>query len=192
VMHDATAKRTAGVDRKLCEMTLAEVKKLDAGAWKGEAFRGEPVPTLGEALDVVKGKTIPLIEIKHDADYNPKLEARLVELLAQRGMTQQALAQSFEASVVKRLHESCPSLPLAFLVGRDLRKAFLPLPPGSLGLHPHQSIVMPDLVAEMYARGKWLMPWTVNEPPRMRELVSIGVDALITDVPALAKTTVRG
>lgn len=189
-MHDATAKRTTGVDRKLCEMTLAEVKQLDAGAWKGEAFRGEPVPTLAEALDVMKGKTIPLIEIKHDADYNPKLEARLVELLAQRGMAQQVLVQSFEMSVLNRLHQSCPSLSLAFLVGRDLRRAFHPLPASLLGLHPQQSIVMPDLVAEKQSRGKWVMPWTVNEPPRMRDLVSIGVDALITDVPSLAKTVV--
>jgi glycerophosphoryl diester phosphodiesterase len=72
-----------------------------------------------------------------------------------------------------------------------VKKAFLPPPPGALGLHPHHSIVTPDVVAEMNARGKWVMPWTANERADMVKLANLGVDALITDYPALAQEVLR-
>src|SRR5262245_24153707 len=50
VLHDSTTKRTTGTDLKVSEQTLAELRKLDAGSWKGEKFKGEKLPTLAEML----------------------------------------------------------------------------------------------------------------------------------------------
>src|SRR4051812_29882492 len=50
VIHDANTKRTTGVDKKVVEQTLDELKKLDAGKWKAEKFAGEKLPTLAEML----------------------------------------------------------------------------------------------------------------------------------------------
>lgn len=49
-MHDSNAGRTCGVKRELAGLTLAEIKALDAGAWKGAQWRFTRVPTLAEVL----------------------------------------------------------------------------------------------------------------------------------------------
>ena len=50
VMHDGKVDRTTDGTGKVTELTLAELKKLDAGSWKDPKFAGEPVPTLDELL----------------------------------------------------------------------------------------------------------------------------------------------
>lgn len=68
VIHDGSLKRTAGLDRPVAALTLAEVKELDAGSWKGAQFAGEPLPTLEESLAFAKGKLGVYIEIKNSDD----------------------------------------------------------------------------------------------------------------------------
>jgi glycerophosphoryl diester phosphodiesterase len=50
----------------------------------------------------------------------------------------------------------------------------------------HALLTSKDLVTQLHRAGFRVVPWTVNEPDRMRELVSFGVDGLITDRPDLA------
>src|SRR5262245_12146520 len=59
VIHDESTKRTAGRDRPVAAQTLAEIKQLDAGRWKGPAHAGERIPTLGEVLTTMpSGRTL--------------------------------------------------------------------------------------------------------------------------------------
>src|SRR5690349_20515331 len=64
VLHDVTVNRTTDGSGSVREMTLAEVKKLDAGfpTKFGAQYKGERVPTLGEALEVLRGKKKALVE----------------------------------------------------------------------------------------------------------------------------------
>jgi glycerophosphoryl diester phosphodiesterase len=48
---------------------------------------------------------------------------------------------------------------------------------------PKHDLVTPELVAEVQKLGMLVIPWTVNEAPRMRELIDMGVDGIITDYP---------
>ena len=66
LIHDTTVDRTTNKTGKVCDYTLEEIKKLDAGGWKGEAFRGEKIPTFIEFMELVKDHpTITLdIELK--------------------------------------------------------------------------------------------------------------------------------
>lgn len=62
VFHDSDAKRACGVDKKICEMTLKEIKEL-------RLFGSEyTVPTLEECLKVIDGKVPLLIEYKYDGN----------------------------------------------------------------------------------------------------------------------------
>lgn len=54
LIHDATVDRTTNGSGKVCDMTLEELRKLDAGIKKSEEFRGTPIPTLRELLELVK------------------------------------------------------------------------------------------------------------------------------------------
>ncbi|MDD6682233.1 MAG: glycerophosphodiester phosphodiesterase family protein [Clostridiales bacterium] len=54
VIHDATVDRTTNGTGKVCDYTLEELRRLDAGSWKGEEFKGLQIPTLIEFMDLVK------------------------------------------------------------------------------------------------------------------------------------------
>ena len=78
VLHDTTVDRTTNGSGAVQELTLAELKTLDAGSWKGEAFTGEPIPTLFESLELAKGRIGVYVEVKNSAN-----DAELVSQLLQ-------------------------------------------------------------------------------------------------------------
>lgn len=54
--HDATFQRTAGVDRPVCDMTWAEVSRLDVGSFKGDRYRAERVVPLADFVRLLRRK----------------------------------------------------------------------------------------------------------------------------------------
>lgn len=68
VIHDDDTERTTGVPGKVKDLTLDELKKLDAGSWKSPDFAGERLPTLEETFDFSKGKIGVYVEIKNSDD----------------------------------------------------------------------------------------------------------------------------
>ena len=81
LMHDHTVDKTTDGTGPISQMTLEDARKLDAGSWFNDEFKGEPVPTLEEALDLMEGKAMPDIDFKAG---DPK---RLIALLEKRGLT---------------------------------------------------------------------------------------------------------
>ncbi len=53
LMHDVTVDRTTNGSGTVSELTLEEIKRLDAGGWKSNQFEGEEVPTLEEVLQIM-------------------------------------------------------------------------------------------------------------------------------------------
>lgn len=69
VIHDDTVDRVTNGKGKVADLTLAELRRLDAGSWKDPAFAGERLPTLDEALALARDRHIGVyIEIKPAAD----------------------------------------------------------------------------------------------------------------------------
>lgn len=81
VIHDDTIRRTTGAEGVVAEMTLAELKRYDAGTWFDPKFAEQRLPTLGEALDLAKERRIGVyIEIK-DSENNRSLNSQLSDLV---------------------------------------------------------------------------------------------------------------
>jgi glycerophosphoryl diester phosphodiesterase len=68
VMHDDTVDRTTDGTGHVAELTLARIRRLDAGSWNGTAFAGERVPTLDELGDALRPEILLFVEIKGTAD----------------------------------------------------------------------------------------------------------------------------
>lgn len=64
LLHDESLSRTTGDPRRISELTLAEVKKLDAGSYKSLEYQGEQIPTLDEALQLTRGRIKLLLHMK--------------------------------------------------------------------------------------------------------------------------------
>lgn len=105
VIHNASVdKRTNGAGF-VKDLTLAELKKLDAG-------KGENIPTLQETIDVVKGRCGLYIELKGDNTEKP-----VVDLVRKNAMQKSVIIASFDANKVRRVKELAPELVTAVLVG---------------------------------------------------------------------------
>jgi glycerophosphoryl diester phosphodiesterase len=125
IMHDDnTARTTNGGFRKIRDLTLAEIKELDAGSWFNPSFAGERVPTLEEVLSTVKEKQIkavPLAVNIKDVDVSGEIE--LVNLLVKYNLLEQSFCFDQTEAASRRLKNLNVSVKTGRNVGRgDLQK----------------------------------------------------------------------
>jgi glycerophosphoryl diester phosphodiesterase len=181
-----------------------DVRRHESGtlAVAHDAVLGAPlapsVPDLATALDACDGMRVN-IEIKNypgdpDFDETESLAERVVELLHARDGRDDVFVSSFGLSCINRVRELDPSISTAFLVvhapdddavGRIIDRTRRH---GHGGVNPHHGGVTPHLVELAHAAGLTVNTWTVDDPARIRELASWGVDAIITNVPDVART----
>jgi glycerophosphoryl diester phosphodiesterase len=187
LFHDDTVNRTTNGKGKVSGLTLAELKKLDAGSWKGSSFAGEGIPTLQEALDLTRGRILLDIEIK-DGDHGSRsmgdLADRTLEAVQKAGMEGQVLFSSFDRGAVERVRARAPHIPVAYLTAKPWSTPIEAS--GGMSLRTidvRRSTVTPANVARARQEGVRVLVWTTNTPEDMEKLVSLGVDGIITDHP---------
>jgi glycerophosphoryl diester phosphodiesterase len=112
LIHDETADRTTDGTGKICEMTLSELKKLDAGVKKGEEFAGAKIPTLRELFELVKDHpTLTLdIELKEYPTEGREALAfevcdRILAMLDEYGFTDRCVVNSFSGKLNEYVRE---------------------------------------------------------------------------------------
>jgi glycerophosphoryl diester phosphodiesterase len=190
VLHDASTKRTAGVDRKVAEHTLAELRTLDVGRWKGPQFAGEKIPTLEEMLATVPpGKQVHA-EIKCGPEIIPELD----RVLKASGLKpEQTLITSFSADTLAAVKKARPDLPTSWIVRISKRNETAAdldalvtkakaIRASGLNLSVSDAIDA-EFVGKMKAAGLRLDVWTVDDPAEARRLARIGVDGILTNRP---------
>ena len=184
VLHDATVDRTTDGHGAVNEMTLAQLKTLDAGyrwtADQGHSFpfrsRGITVPTLSEVL-VAFADTPLITEIKEN---RPEVSQPVCDLLHQHDRITGVLVASVHAGVLERFRQVClgvatsagPSETLWFyLLSRSGLAALyspamqaLQVPVSFKGL----AVVSDRFVAAAHARNLTVAAWTVNAEETMR------------------------
>lgn len=192
VCHDATTKKTAGHDGKIVEQTFAELRKLDAGSWKGEQWKGEKLPTLGELLDTVPPGKRLVIEIKTGPEIVPQLER---ELKASGKKPDQMIIISFNYDSVRESKKRFPKIPAFYLASNKKDKVTGELPnldkliaqakaAKSEGLNLESKFpIDAAFTKQVHAAGLKLYVWTVNDAELAKKLVEAGVDGITTDRP---------
>jgi glycerophosphoryl diester phosphodiesterase len=186
LLHDGNLKRTTGLDAPISSVSLEKVKELDAGSWKSPDFAGERIPTLREALDLVRGKLRLVIEIKQAG-----MEKEVLEAIRDAGVNPaDVMIFSFSHDVVETITRMEPLLPTVWLIGdmpweeaarRDLLTEAVRIRISAVGLPFTRA--NPAVLRMARERGLTVFVWTVNDPADMRYLSRIGVDGIITDRP---------
>lgn len=156
------------------------------------------VPTLEEALEECLGLVVN-VEIKNspnDPDHDPgrSLAAEVVDLLGQRGRDH-VLVSSFDVGTVDRVRSLAPEIDTGVLVFIDPTPAAaieLATARGHRSVHPHEFSVDAAYLARAHDAGLAVNTWTVDDPGRIRELAGLGVDGIITNVPAVARHALGG
>jgi glycerophosphoryl diester phosphodiesterase len=186
LIHDHTVDRTTNGHGFVKDMTLAELKKLDAGSWYDPRFAGERIPTLAELLAWAKDRVGIAIEIKNGPLYYPGIAEKTIRLLRQHGMERQVILISFDHFVLREAKKIAPEIATGILyVGGLVDAVAAAHATMADALHPNWAFVTPDLVRTVHEAGLAISPWNPNDLPTLRMLSQMGVDSVGTDYPEL-------
>ena len=205
-MHDETLERTTDGTGPVRALTLSALQRLDAGhrfrAQDGSypyRDRGVRVPTLEELLEACPSAPLN-IEIKQE---DPPIEHAVLATLDRFGARERTLLAAEHASIMARIRAAAPGMLTSFsahevaeFVGRLYDGTLGGYTPPGIALQVPPSfgdtvIVSPELVAAAHGLGLEVHVWTINDEPEMDRLLDLGVDALMTDVPARAAAVLR-
>jgi glycerophosphoryl diester phosphodiesterase len=180
LFHDEEMERTTGKEGMIWDYTLAELKEMEVGSWFREEFRGEPIPTLHEVVQLVKGKIKLNIEIKISGS-DPDIAQKVVDIIRSEGIERECMVTSFEKPVIEKVKKIDPDLITGFIFDEEH-------PPDIFEgnweyVCSKRNIVDEEFVQQAKQKGKKIFVWTVNYPAEMKKLIALGVDGIITDVP---------
>ena len=201
LMHDDTVDRTTDGSGVIKEMTLAEIKTLDAGHyWTDDdgatyPYRGQgiTVPTLAEIFQAFPDMPMN-IEIKQDS---PSIVEPFCDLIHEYQMEDKVLIPTFHPDTMNEFREKCPDIAtsmtepeIRLFYGLNMgRLSSFFTPPGQAFQVPESSgglqIITPRFVENAQKRNIAVHVWTVNDPADMERLIDTGIDGIITDRPDL-------
>ena len=180
VMHDVTVDRTTNGTGPIAEMAASEVNRLDAGAWFGGAFAGEPVPRLEDMFDLIRGRGGLYVEIK-SAD-----PTTVMDLAERHEMLGDCFFWSEDAAILDGLRADRRDAALMIRCKdyTDLLKAMDVYEPAIVELTP------PEVTAETFAicrelGGRPMGCYMGDDPSVFETLLREGVDLFNLDHPQI-------
>jgi glycerophosphoryl diester phosphodiesterase len=189
VIHDETVDRTTDGHGEVAELTLAELKRLEAGAkFKGGAIKGERIPTLDEVFSVTSGKCALNIELKVAG-----LERQVAQIMSARNAFDDSIVSSFDWEWLKKIQQIDGRVRIGLLTDDkpvDLMMNAVAM--RAYAINPHFEIVTADLCIAAHQRGFKVYTWTVDSEPKMRALIESGVDGIMTNYPERLRAVMGG
>lgn len=186
LLHDSDLARIAGVRRGIHEMTLAEIRELDAGSWFSEDFAGERIPTLREALELGWPTVGFNVELKY-AGHDRELAASVIRILDESGCTE-CVISSLNQGAVEEVRRLAPDRRVGLIVGQSLGNL---MRVDADFFAVRTGLASRDLIYGSRRRGREVIVWTVNDPVDMARMAALGVDGIMTDNPALLRTVME-
>jgi glycerophosphoryl diester phosphodiesterase len=191
IIHDEKLERTTGVSGLVKDLTLAELKKLDAGSWFGSEFTGEKIPTLDELFDEFAGENLLFnLELKTGIVLYPGLEDAVIKIVADRRLKDQVILSSFNhySLVTCREIDADVKTGMLYLAGLfEPWKYAKTL--GCYSVHPFfYNLQNTAIVSGFKENSLPIFAWTVNEPLYMQLMAAGEIDGIITDLPGELKS----
>lgn len=197
VIHDEDLQRIAGHEGTIREMTFAEVAAADAGynfAVNGTLFpfrgAGLRVPRLVDVLTAFPESRF-IIEAKQTT---PQLAEAMLKVAERAKMRRRILVASEHHALLDEVRALAPDIPTSFS-STEVQSLLQSLVPGgepcrtggdALEIPPEYyswKFVTPESVSAAHRLGVEVHVWTVNIEHEMREMLSLGVDGIMTDYP---------
>jgi glycerophosphoryl diester phosphodiesterase len=185
VIHDNAVDRTTNGTGKVADLTLAELKQLDAGSWFNKKYAGERIPTFAEVLSLTKGKVNLLIELKAAGTAE-----KAVPILEQFGMINQVIITSFNPEYLKIAKQLNPNISMMhiFHTNPNEKDNIAPLTYTTRTLAVSANLmainygaVTPALIQTAHQRGLLLGVYSVDIEPDIQAMVELGVDNITSN-----------
>ena len=190
-IHDKDTKRTT--ERKLVvkESTFAELRKLDAGSWKSEKYKGAVIPSIAEVFATIPAEKQIYIEIKCGKEIVPKL---LSEIGKSGLKDEQIVIISFSKSVISEMKLKAPQYTANWLSGfkKDDKGRITPSLATVLktlkeikadGFSSANRLITEEFIKGVMEAGYPYYVWTVNDPKEAERFKKWGAKSITTNVP---------
>lgn len=196
VIHDRTLRRTAGLPHRVADLTWAEISEIDVGSWFAGTFANETVPSLAELFTLFQSNNSTLyLEMKCDspAEQRPLAEA-CVKAIDEHLLRSRVVVECFQLPALKILKEIDPDIKTVALfepsftnpsVLSDQRVINRATDIGAAALALHHRLARESLVQKAKVAGLHVAVWTVDDPAWIERARAVGIDALITNNPAV-------
>ena len=188
VFHDATLTRLTGCRGRIAQFSRRALREF--------RVRGEAIPTLAEVLALVRDRAVVQIELKRGTPVAP-----VVAAIRRTRAGGNVVLSSFEPELVAEARTLAPRIPRVLIHEERLDRLAAPharahrlagrlATLGAAGVSlDHRAIPSARFIAALKGRGFCVWCWTVNDPRAMLRLARLGADAILTDDPALLKST---
>lgn len=181
VIHDNDVSRTTNGKGLIKDMTLEEIKALDAGSWFAERYSGAKVPVLDEVLELIGPREFIInIELKSGIIQYPGLEEKVVEVVEKYNALDITIFSSFNHHSLLKIKEINRDAKIGVLYYAGL------VDPWEYGkklkaysLHPFFPSVTAQMVKECLAQGLRVIPFAVDDKKTAQKLIEFGVEYVI-------------
>ena len=188
VVHDNDLKRTGGDPRAVRDLTLPELKRLDAGSWLDARFKSERIPTLEELADAAPGDCEFNLEIKQAEPPYAGIEGDVLAFLdARPGLKARTSVSSFHHETLKALRRADAAVRIGLLPGRlPIDAAFeLARELKAESLNVNQERVTPEWMARARAAGLKVLVYTIVSQEQLDRAAGLGADGVFSNFPDL-------
>ncbi len=186
VTHDVNTKRVTGVNDYVWNMTLDEIKKLDA-AYYFDGFSDVRIPTLQEVFEDVGGEIKFNIELKYNR-HTKNLAKSVADIITEYGLEDDCVITSSKKAALEDMKELMPDIPCGYILSVSIGKYY------NLECADFFSLdlnyVTKKSLAKCHRVAKPVNAWTVNTTETMEKMIALGVDSIITDDPLKARTVI--
>lgn len=187
VIHDRDLMRVGGDPRRIEDLTLNEIRRIDVGRRFSGQFAGERVPTLAEVIELVRGKIRLNIELKYNRP-DPGLVPAIVALLRKEQFLDQCVITSLKAEAIEGLKRAEPAVRVGLIVTTAIGRVSR-VEADFLSVAARRAT--PGAILDAHQAGQQVHVWTVNEPQVMLRMIENGADNLITDKPDVLRTVLE-
>ncbi len=189
LLHDEELDRTSNGTGFLWQKSLSELQGIDAGSWFDAKYAGEPLPTLEEAMDLVRGKMKLNVEVKLHG-HERQIAPLIVAAIRRANFQEECIVTSFGHAVAEEIKKLAPELQVGYIFGTEEYHEGLFTGEVDL-LSAHHHLISPEFMRKARAGNKQVHVWTVNDKPLMRRMLELGVAAIITNYPDRLAEVVR-
>ncbi|KAF0818640.1 MULTISPECIES: glycerophosphodiester phosphodiesterase [unclassified Cytobacillus] len=180
VIHDANVQRTTDGEGLIEELTVNDLKKLDAGSWFSPEFEGEKIPLLTEVLNQTSGKIGIIIEMKAPEN-QPDMTGILADILNTHKSDSQIKVQSFHINEMKRFHELAPEIPAGLVLSKHLDLFHLASYRDFTSfLSVHHLLLSKSFINQAELFDYEIYSWTISKQYQYADMQRLGVHGIIS------------
>ena len=178
LFHDESLLRLTGIDRKIADLTWAELSTIRIAS--PDVTVTETVPRLTEFLKYVKDLPVALaLEIKAEG-----MEAAVRQAIDDYGVADRCVVTAFEIGYLCRIKELYPTAKIGLLT-REVNSVVLASLKeiGAEQICPKADLITPELVRELHNEGFSVRAWGVRDEAVMEKVLRCGVDGMTVNFP---------